>query len=73
MQNPKNPLHDAVKEERGSDLQETSNGWAKENSQSRMCAASRAETSKRLGKRPVEPKSNYATQLPENLGTRCRD
>ena len=60
MQNPKNPLHDAVKEEKGLDWQETSHGWAKQNNQSSVsrtinpaCVRShRAQASKGLGKTP---------------------
>ena len=44
MQNPKNPLHDAVKEERGENWQEASHGWAKQTIQSSMYAVSQSST-----------------------------
>ena len=44
MQNPENPLHDAVKEEKGLDWQEASHGWAKQNNQSSMCAVSQSSS-----------------------------
>ena len=44
MQNPKNPLHDAVKEEKGCRLARGSHGWAKQNNQSSMCAVSQGSS-----------------------------
>ena len=43
MQNPKNLLHDAVKEEKGC-RQEASHGWAKQNNQSSVCAVSQSSS-----------------------------
>ena len=51
MQNPNNPLHDALKEEKGCRLARGSHGWAKQNNQSSMCAVSQS-SSKGLGKMP---------------------
>ena len=42
MQNPKNPLHDAIKVDKGCRL--ASHGWAKQNSQSSMCATSQSSS-----------------------------
>ena len=44
MQNPKNPLHDAVKEEKVSSWQEVSHGWATQDSQSNRCATSQSSS-----------------------------
>ena len=44
MQNPKNPLHDAVKEEKGCRLAKPIHGWAKQNNQSSMCAVSQSSS-----------------------------
>ena len=44
MQDPENPLHDAVKEAKGVDVQEASRGWAKQNSQSSMSMVSQSSS-----------------------------
>ena len=44
IQNPKNPLHDAVKENRGVDWHEASHGWTRQNNQSSMYAASQSSS-----------------------------
>ena len=69
MQNLKNPLHDAVKEEKGCRLQEASHGWAKQNSQSNVCSLAELKQVKDWEKRPVEFKPFYKILFSENLGT----
>ena len=73
MQNPKNPLHDAVKEEKGVDWQEASHGWAKQNNQSSMCGLAELKQVRNWEKRPAEFKPYYKTLLSEKLGTHCRE
>ena len=41
---PKNPLHDAIKYEKGVNWQETGHGGVKQNSQSSMCAISQTSS-----------------------------
>ena len=73
MQNPKNPLLNAVKEERECILAKSSLGWAKQNSQSSMCAASQSLSREETGKN-AQLSSNSATRLCcQSLGTHCRE
>ena len=60
IQNPKNPLHDAVKEEKGCRL--ASHGWVKQNNQSSMCAVSRSSSKEGTGK-TVQLSSSPTTRL----------
>ena len=74
MQNPKNPLHDAVKEEKGCRLAR-GKSWMGQAEQSiqRVCSLTELKQVRDWEKRPVEFKSYYKTLLSENLGTHCRE
>ena len=74
MQNPNNPLHIAVKEEKGCRLSR-GKSWMRQAEQSiqHVCALAELKQVKDWGKRPVEFKPYYKTMLSENLGTHCRE
>ena len=74
MQNPKNPLHDAVKEEKGCGLAR-GKSWMGQAEQSiqRVCSLTELKQIRDWEKRPAEFKSYYKTLLSENLGTHCRE
>ena len=74
MQNPKNPLHDAVKEEKGCRLAR-GKSWMGQAEQSiqRVCSLTELKQVRDWEKRPVEFKPYYKTLLSENLGTHCRE
>ena len=74
MQNPKNPLHDAVKEEKGCRLAR-SKSWTGQAEQSiqRVCGLAELKQVRDWEKRPVEFMPYYKTLLSENLGTHCRE
>ena len=74
MQNPKNPLHDAVKEEKGCRLAR-SKSWMGQAEQSiqHVCSLTELKQVRNWEKRPVEFKPYYKTLLSENLGTHCRE
>ena len=69
IQNPKNPLHDAVKEEKEVDWQKASHGWVKQNNQSSMCAASQTSSKQGIGKYVQLSSSPTTRLLSENLCT----
>ena len=74
MQNPKNPLHDAVKEEKGCRLAR-GKSWMGQAEQSiqHVCSLTELKQVRDWEKRPVEFKPYYKTLLSENLGTHCRE
>ena len=74
MQNPKNPLHDAVKEEKGCRLAR-GKSWMGQAEQSlqHVCRLTEFKQARDWGKRPVEFKPYYKTLLSENLGAHCRE
>ena len=74
MQNPKNPLHVAVKEEKGCRLAR-GKSWMGQAEQSiqRVCSLTELKQVRDWEKRPVEFKPYYKTLLSENLGTHCRE
>ena len=74
MQNPKNPLHDAVKEEKGCRLAR-GKSWMGQAEQSiqRVCSLTELKQVRDWEKHPVEFKPYYKTLLSENLGTHCRE
>ena len=74
MQNPKNPLHDAVKEEKGCRLAR-GKSWVGQAEQSiqHVCSLTELKQVRDWEKRPVEFKPYYKTLLSENLGTHCRE
>ena len=74
MQNPKNPLHDAVEEEKGC-TQARGKSWIGKAEQSiqHVCSIPEFKQVRDWEKRPVEFKPYYKTLLSENLGTHCRD
>ena len=74
MQNPKNPLHDAVKEEKGCRLAR-GKSWMGQAEQSiqRVCSLTELKQVRDWEKRPVEFKPYYKTLLSENLGTHCHE
>ena len=74
MQNPKNPLHDAVKEVKGCRLAK-GKSWMGQAEQSIQLVCSLAEFKqvREWEKRPVEFKPYYKILLSENLGTHCRE
>ena len=74
MQNPKNTLHDAVKEEKGHRLARGKSwmGHAKQSIQ-HVCGLAELKQVRDLEKRPVEFKPYYKTLLSENLGTHCHE
>ena len=73
MQNPKNPPHDAVKEEKGCRLAR-GKSWVGQAEQpiQRVCSLAEPKQASYWEKRPVEFKPYYKTLLSENLGTHCR-
>ena len=74
MQAPKNPLHDAVKEEKGCRLAR-GKSWMGQAEQSiqHVCSLTELKQVRDWEKRPVEFKPYYKTLLSENLGTHCRE
>ena len=74
MQNPKNPLHDAVKEEKGCRMAR-GKSWMGQAEQSiqHVCTLTELKQVRDWEKRPVEFKPYYKTLLSENLGTHCRE
>ena len=74
MQNQKNPLHDAVKEEKGC-RQARSKSWMGQAEQSvqDVCSLAELKQVRDWEKRPVEFKPYYKTLLSENLGTHCHE
>ena len=74
MQNPKYPLHDAVKEEKGCRLARDKS-WMGQAEQSiqHVCTLTELKQVRDWEKRPVEFKPYYKTLLSENLGTHCRE
>ena len=74
MQNPRIPLHDAVKEEKGCRLARFKSLMSQaEQSIQHVCDRTELKLVRDWEKRPVEFKSYYKTLLPENLGTHCRE
>ena len=73
MQNPKNPLHDAVKEEKGHRLARGKTWIGRAEQSIQHVRSRRAQESKGMGKRPVEVKDYYKTLISENLDTHCRE
>ena len=73
LQNPKNPLHDAVKEEKGCRLAR-GKSWMGQAEQSiqHECGSAELNQVRDWEKRPVEFKPYYKTLLSENLGKHCR-
>ena len=71
---PKNPLHDAVKEEKGCRLAR-GKSWMGQAEQSiqRVCSLTELKQVRDWEKRPAEFKPYYKTLLSENLGTYCRE
>ena len=74
MQNPKNPLHDAVKEEKGCRMAR-GKSWMGQAEQSiqHVCTLTELKQVRDWEKSPVEFKPYYKTLLSENLGTHCRE
>ena len=74
MQNPKYPLHDAAKEEKGCRLARDKS-WMGQAEQSiqHVCTLTELKQVRDWEKRPVEFKPYYKTLLSENLGTHCRE
>ena len=74
MQNPKNPLHDAVKEEKGCRLAR-GKSWMDHAEQSiqHVCSLTELKQVRDWEKRPAEFKPYYKTLLSENIGTHCRE
>ena len=74
MQNPKYPLHDAVKEEKGCRMARDKS-WMGQAEQSiqHVCTLTELKQVRDWEKRPVEFKPYYKTLLSENLGTHCRE
>ena len=72
MQNPKNPLHDAVEEEKGCRL-ERGKSWMGQVEQSiqHVCSLTELKQVRDWEKRPVEFKPYCKSLLSENLGTHC--
>ena len=66
MQNAKNPLHDAVKEETGCRLTKGNKSWMSQGKQSiqHACSLTELKQVRNWEKRPIEFKSNYGTLLP---------
>ena len=69
-----NPLHDAVKEEKGCRLAR-GKSWMGQAEQSiqHVCSLAELKQVRDWGKRPVEFKPYYKTLLSENPGTHCRE
>ena len=73
MQNPRSPLHDAVKEEKGCSLAR-GRSWMGQAEQSiSACMRPHSAQARDWEKRPFEFKPFYETLLSENLGTHCRE
>ena len=74
MQNPKNPLHDAIKEEKWCRLAR-GKSWMGQAEQSvqHVCSLTELKQVRDWEKRPVEFKPYYETLLSENLGSHCRE
>ena len=74
MQNPKNPLHDAVKGEQGCRLAR-GKSWMVQAEQSiqHVCSLTELKQVRDREKCPVEFKPYYKTLLSENLGTHCHE
>ena len=74
MQNPKNPLHNAVKEEKGCRLAR-GKSWMGQAEQSiqRVCSLTELKQVRDWEKRPVEFKPYYKTLLSESLSTHCSE
>ena len=74
MQNPKYPLHDAAKEEKGCRMARDKS-WMGQAEQSiqYVCTLTELMQVRDWEKRPVEFKPYYKTLLSENLGTHCRE
>ena len=74
MQNPKNPFHDAVKEEKGCRLAR-GKSWMDQAEQSiqHVCGLTELKQVRDWEKHPVEFKPYFEAPQPENLGTRCRE
>ena len=71
MKNPKNPLHDGVKE--GCRLARGKSWMGPvEQSTHHMCDLTELKQIRDWGNHPIESKSYYETLLPENLGNHCR-
>ena len=71
MQNPKNPLHDAVKVEKGC-RQARGKSWMGQASVQHVRGLAELKQARDWEKRPAEFKSYYKTLLSGNLGTHCR-
>ena len=73
VQNPKNPLHDAVKEEKECRLARGKSWMGQaEHSIQHVRGLAKLKQVRDWGKRPVEFKPYFKTLLSENLGTHCR-
>ena len=74
MHNPKNALHDAVKEEKGCRLAK-GKSWMGQAEQSikHVCSLAELKQVRDWEKRPAEFKHYYKTLLSKNLGTHCRE
>ena len=74
MQNPKNPLYDAVKEEKGSRLAR-GKSWMDQAEQSiqHVCGLTELKQVRDWEKHPVDFKPYNKTLLSKNLGTHCRE
>ena len=74
MQNPKNPLHAAVKEEKGCRLAR-GKSWVDQAEQSiqHVCGLAELKQVRDWEKSPVEFKPYYKTLLSENLGMNCHE
>ena len=74
IQNPKNPVHDAAKEEKGCTLAR-GKSWMGQAEQSiqHVCSLIVLKQVKNWEKLPVEFKPYYKTLLSEDLGTHCRE
>ena len=74
MHNPKNPLHDAVKEEKGCRVAR-GKSWVGQAEQSILHVVGLAELKqvRDWEKRPVEFKPYYKTLLSGNLGMHCHE
>ena len=74
IQNPKNPLHDAVKEEKGCRLARGKSWTGQiEKSIQQVCGLSELRQVRDWEKCPAEFKPYYETLLQENLGEHCRE
>ena len=74
MQNLKNPLHDAVKEDKGCRLaRDTSWMGQAEQSIQHVCSLAELKQVRDSDKRPIQFKPYYKTLLVENLDKHCRE